>query len=58
LAVADALESMASHRPYRPTLGIDVAIKEIEYGRGTKFDEETVDTLISMIRDKGYQLPE
>jgi PAS domain S-box-containing protein len=58
LAVADVLESMASHRPYRPALGVDAAIREIESGRGTKFDEQVVDALLALINDKGYRLPQ
>lgn len=57
LAVADVLESMASHRPYRPALGIDTAIKEIADHRGTWFDAPVVDAMLRLIRDKGYQLP-
>lgn len=58
LAVADVLESMASHRPYRPALGIDVAIKEIEGHRGTWFDTAVVDALLRLVRERGYQLPD
>jgi PAS domain S-box-containing protein len=57
LAVADVLESMASHRPYRPALGIDAALKEIEDHRGTWFDAAAVDAMLRLIREKGYQLP-
>ena len=58
LAIADVMESMTSHRPYRPTLGIDAALKEIVEHRGTAFDASMVDAMLSLIRDKGYQLPE
>jgi PAS domain S-box-containing protein len=57
LAVADVLESMASHRPYRPALGVEVALKEIESHRGTLYCANAVDALLRLIRDKGYQLP-
>jgi PAS domain S-box-containing protein/putative nucleotidyltransferase with HDIG domain len=57
LAVADVLESMASHRPYRPALGIEVAIKEIEGHRGVWFDDAVVDAMLRLVREKGYQLP-
>ena len=43
VAVADVVESMASHRPYRPALGIEKALKEIERERGTAFDAEAMD---------------
>lgn len=57
LAVADVLESMASHRPYRPTLGVETALREIEEHRGSWFDAEVVDAVLRMIRHKGYLLP-
>ena len=57
LAVADVLEAMSSHRPYRPSLGIDAAISEIETHRGILFDPEVVDAMLRLIREKGYQLP-
>jgi PAS domain S-box-containing protein/putative nucleotidyltransferase with HDIG domain len=57
LAVADVLESIASHRPYRPALGVDVAIEEIEKHRGIWFDPDVVDATLRLIREKGYLLP-
>ncbi len=57
LAVADVLESMASHRPYRPALGIEAALKEIESHRMQHFDPEVVDAMLRLFREKGYQLP-
>ena len=57
IAVADVIESMASHRPYRPALGIDVALKEIVDNRGTLFDTQVVDAVLTLIKEKGYQLP-
>ena len=57
IAVADVLESMASHRPYRPALGIEVALKEIIDHRGSQFDAEVVDAVLKLIHDKGYKLP-
>ena len=58
LAVADVLESMAAHRPYRPALGLDVALAELLQGRGTLYDPEVVDATARLIRDKAYVLPE
>ena len=58
LAVADVLESMASHRPYRASLGIEAAISEIETHRGQHFDPEVVDAMHRLFREKGYQLPD
>ncbi len=52
LTVADVVEAMSSHRPYRPSLGIDSAMEEIRSGRGTKYHKESVDACLSLITDK------
>lgn len=57
LAVADVLESMASHRPYRPALGIEMALAELTSKRGTAFDPAVVDATVRLVREKGYTLP-
>ena len=54
LAVADVLETMASHRPYRPALGIDLALKEIERGRGTVYDPAVVDACLKLFRQERF----
>ena len=56
LAVADVVEAMASHRPYRPGLGIDAALNEIEKNRGTFYDDAVVDTCLKLFREKGFKL--
>ena len=56
LSVADVVESMASHRPYRPSLGIDAALNEIENNRGTLYDTRVVEACLRIFREKGYQL--
>ena len=58
LAVADVMESMASHRPYRAALGLQAALKELEDHRGTWFDEQVVDAALRMARRPGYHLPQ
>lgn len=58
LSVSDVVESMASHRPYRASLGIDSALKEIEINKGNHFDPEVVDCCIRIFRDLGYSLLE
>jgi PAS domain S-box-containing protein/putative nucleotidyltransferase with HDIG domain len=58
IAVADVVESMGSHRPYRPALGIDKALAEIERGRGTAFDPAVVDACLRLFHDKGFVLAE
>ncbi len=57
MAVADVVEAMASHRPYRAGLGIDKALEEIERGRGSAYDAVVVDACLRLFREKGYQLP-
>ena len=56
LAVADVVEAMASRRPYRPALGIDAALKEIENNRGTHYDIDVVDACLRKFREQGFQL--
>jgi PAS domain S-box-containing protein len=58
MAVADTIEAMASHRPYRPGLGVDKALVEIERGRGSAYDPIVVDACLKLFREKGYQLPQ
>jgi HD-GYP domain-containing protein (c-di-GMP phosphodiesterase class II) len=54
LAVADVVEAMSSHRPYRPALGEDTALKEIENNRGTLYDTDVVDACLRVFREKGF----
>jgi PAS domain S-box-containing protein len=55
LTVADVVEAMASHRPYRPSLGIDVALEEIEKNKGIFYDPDAVDACIRLFREKGFK---
>jgi HD-GYP domain-containing protein (c-di-GMP phosphodiesterase class II) len=54
LAVADAVEAMSSHRPYRPSLGLDTALEEIARQRGVLYDPAAVDSCIILFRAKGF----
>jgi HD-GYP domain-containing protein (c-di-GMP phosphodiesterase class II) len=56
IAVADVVEAMASHRPYRPGLGLDAALEEIEKNKGIAYDNDVVDACLRLFREKGYQL--
>jgi HD-GYP domain-containing protein (c-di-GMP phosphodiesterase class II) len=56
MAVADVVEAMASHRPYRSALGIDAALEEIEKNRGTLYDNTVADTCLRLFREKGFKL--
>jgi putative nucleotidyltransferase with HDIG domain len=55
LAVADVVEAISAHRPYRPGLGIEAAIAEIEQGKSTRYDEAVVDACKRLIREKGFK---
>ncbi|GAB6190867.1 hypothetical protein JCM39068_06160 [Desulfocastanea catecholica] len=52
LAVADVVEAMSSHRPYRPSLGITMALDEIRSGRGTRYHAPSVDACLYLINEK------
>jgi PAS domain S-box-containing protein/putative nucleotidyltransferase with HDIG domain len=56
MAVADVVEAMASHRPYRPGLGINVALEEIEKNKGIHYDDTVADACLRLFREKGFQL--
>ena len=55
LAVADVVEAMASHRPYRPALGIDQALEEISHNRGVLYDPGVVDVCVKLFTEKSFQ---
>jgi len=54
ICVADVVEAMSSHRPYRPALGMDPALESITAGRGTKYDADVVDACLVVVREKGF----
>ncbi len=56
LGVADVVEAIAAHRPYRAALGIDTALDEITNKRGTAFDPVVVDACVRLFREKSYVL--
>ena len=58
MAVADVVDSMSTHRPYRPSLGIDHALAELERGCGILYEKTVVDACVKLIKVKGYQLTE
>jgi PAS domain S-box-containing protein len=55
LAVADVVEAMCSHRPYRPALGVRKALQEIARGRGTRYDKQAVDACLKLFRKKHFE---
>jgi PAS domain S-box-containing protein len=56
MAVADVVEAMASHRPYRASLGTEAALEEIEKNRGILYNPAVVDACLRLFREKNYQL--
>ncbi|KAF0157401.1 MAG: PAS/PAC sensor protein [Syntrophaceae bacterium] len=54
ICVADVVEAMSSHRPYRPALGIDAALEEILRNRGTLYDPSVVDACLDIHRENGW----
>lgn len=57
LAVADVVEAMSSHRPYRPGLGLESALDEIAGRRGELYDPAAVDACIALFRERHYAFP-
>ncbi|MRR50399.1 MAG: response regulator [Rhodocyclaceae bacterium] len=57
LAVADVVEAMASHRPYRAALGIEKALDEIRRGAGKVYDPELANVCLRLFETGGYELP-
>ncbi|GEM_PF-340567 len=57
IAVADVVEAMSSHRPYRPSLGLEIAKDEIQKNKGILYDANVVDACLNVF-EMGYKLPE
>lgn len=57
IAVADVVEAMSSHRPYRASLGLDAALAELEAHRGQAYDPAAVDACIRLFRQQRFTLP-
>ena len=55
LAVADVMEAIVSHRPYRPAKSIDTALGEISEKRGVLYDPQVVDACVRLFREKGFR---
>jgi len=55
LCVADVVEAMSSHRPYRPALGIQAALAEISQKQGILYDREVVDACLKLFREKKFK---
>lgn len=55
VGVADVVETMSSHRPYRPSVGLDKALEEISSHKGVLYDPAAVDACIRLIREKRFE---
>ena len=55
LAVADVFETIASHRPYRPSLGLPHALNELRENRGKLYDNQVVDICLSLVEDGTFE---
>ena len=58
VGVADVVETMASHRPYRPSVGIDKALEEIAENKGKLYDPRVVDACLTILTEKGFVFPD
>jgi PAS domain S-box-containing protein len=54
ISVADVVEAMSSHRPYRPSYGVEKALEEITRNRGRLYDPVVVDSCLALFREKGF----
>ena len=56
IAVADIVESMSSHRPYRPARGLDAAFEEISRQRGAQLNSQVVDSCLRLFKEKNFSI--
>ena len=56
ITVSDVVEVMASHRPYRPSLGVQIALEEIAKNSGILYDPDVVASCLNVFRENGYKL--
>jgi PAS domain S-box-containing protein/putative nucleotidyltransferase with HDIG domain len=58
IAVADVVEAIASHRPYRPALGVEVALSEIDEKKDILYDADVADTCLKLFKERGFTFSE
>ena len=58
VGAADVVETMASHRPYRPAMGLDKALGEVSGNKGNLYDEKVVNACLKLFNEKGFQFSE
>ena len=54
IAVADVVEAITAHRPYRPALGLEAGIAELQRGKGTAYDPDIVDICVELITENDF----
>ncbi len=55
LSVADVVEAMSSHRPYRPALGMKAALDEVRDGAGSRYDGEVTAACVEVVEERGFE---
>ena len=55
IGVADVVEAMSSHRPYRPAFGTDKALEEISKNRSTLYDKKVADACLKLFKEKEFK---
>jgi hypothetical protein len=55
LAVADVVETMVSHRSYRPAIGLEAALEEISANQGILYDADVVDACLRVFKERGFR---
>ncbi|WP_461211356.1 HD domain-containing phosphohydrolase [Desulfocurvus sp. DL9XJH121] len=55
IAVADVVEAMSSHRPYRAALGVERALEEVRAGRGTRYDPVVIDACLELFKGGAFR---
>jgi HD-GYP domain-containing protein (c-di-GMP phosphodiesterase class II) len=58
IAVADSVEAMASHRPYRAAIGLEKALEMIIKEKGKSFDPQIVDACVVLFKNRDFQFPQ
>jgi len=58
VGVADVVETMASHRPYRPSIGLDKALEEVSNNKGKLYDQRVVNACLKLFNEKGFKFSE
>jgi HD-GYP domain-containing protein (c-di-GMP phosphodiesterase class II) len=58
ISIADVVEAISSNRPYRPAVGINAALEEIEKNKGILYDRAAAEACLKLFREKHYKMPD